>query len=346
MDHAREDVDAAIAEAIGSSRMSPKRVVTFGEASLRLATSDNERLERATTLSLSVSGPELNMAVATASLGVEVSWVSVLPGSPLGRRILRDAKANGVDVQHVPMLESGDGRAGLQFVEPGPEPRPTSVHYDVAGSPVSRLRAGTFDWASILDGASAFYVSGNTLGISAGARSEAMEAVRTARQLGVLVAFDLAYRPDSWSEGQARQAFVRIIHDVDVLFASRGSLRTFFGFEGSYESVLHQAIEKLGVAAVTVNRRRFKGSRRLTLESMAMGKSELLASSDRRDIEVVDSFGASDAYAAGFLDGYLENPLGLSRAVSLGAAAAALKCTMPGEFLCASRDEIEALVPD
>jgi 2-dehydro-3-deoxygluconokinase len=346
MDHAREDVDAAIAEAIGRSRMSPKRVVTFGEASLRLAAPANERLERATMLALSVGGAELNTAVALASLGVDVAWVSVLPGSPLGRRILREARTNSVDVQHVQMLEDGEGRAGLQFVEPGPEPRPTTVHYDLAASPMSRLRAGAFDWGAILEGASAFYVSGSTLGISAGARAEAMEAVRMARQLGVLVAFDLAYRPEAWSEAQARQAFVRIIHDVDVLFASRGGLRTFFGIEGSYESVLRQGIEKLGVAAVTVSRRRFKGSRRLTLESLAMGKSELLASSDRRDIEVVDHFGAADAFAAGFLDGYLDNPLGLSRAVSLGAAAAALKCTMQGELLCASRGEIEALVAD
>ena len=61
----------------------------------------------------------------------------------------------------------------------------------------------------------------------------------------------------------------------------------------------------------------------------------MLAVSDWRDVEVIDRLGGGDAFAAGFLAGYLENPAGLSRAVNLGAAASALKHTMPGDFLTA-----------
>lgn len=344
MNNAPDEVTSAIESAIGDTRTRDLRVVTFGEAAIRLTAPGKGRLERATSLDVSVSGPELNTAVGLASLGISSSWVSALPEASLGRLVLREARANGVDVSGVRVLPDSNARTGLHFVEEGPDPRPSSVHYDVEGSAMARVRSGMFDWEHLLEGASAFHVSGITLGLSAGVRAEAMEAVRMANQLGVLVAFDLNYRPQSWTEGDARQAFVRIIPDVDVLFSSRGGLRTFFGIEGSYESVLRQVIEKLGVAAVTVNRKRAKGSRRLNLESMAMGKSGVLAVSENRDIEVIDRLGGGDAFAAGFLAGYLENPLGLSRAVSLGAAASALKHTIPGEFLCATRDEIEALV--
>ena len=211
---------------------------------------------------------------------------------------------------------------------------------------MAQVRPGTFNWRTVLRDASVLHVSGTTLGLSPGACADALEAVRIASQQGVLVSFELSYRDDLWSEADARQAFVKIIHEVDVLFATRAGLRTFFGIEGSYESVLRQAVEKLGVAAVAVIRRRTKGSRRMTLESMAMGKGGTLAVSDSHDIEIVNRHGAGDAFAAGFLVGYLENPLGLTRAVSLGASASALKLTMPGEFLCATREEVEALVAE
>ena len=171
-----------------------------------------------------------------------------------------------------------------------------------------------------------------------------MEAVKAANAKGVPVAFDLNYRSKLWSEAAAREAFTEIIPKVDILFASRSGLRTFFDIDGSHEEVLREAVHKLGVAAVTLTRKRAKGARRLKIMSMALGASGVLATTDWRDIEVVDRLGGGDAYAAGFLDGYLENPQQLSRAVALGNAASALKHTMPGDFLCATREEIEAVV--
>jgi 2-dehydro-3-deoxygluconokinase len=343
MNDVRDDVAAAIEEAMRNTHSGDLRVVTFGEATIRLTAPNKERLERARSLDISVSGPELNTAAGLVAMGIPSAWVSALPESPTGRLIAREARTHGVDVSHIHWVPSTVARAGLQFVEEGVEPRPSSICYDVEGTPMATVTQGTFDWDELLRGASALHLSGITLGLSAGARAEAMEAVRVANQLGVLVSFDLSYRAESWSESDARQAFMRLIHDVDVLFCSRGVLREFFGIEGSYESVLRHALERLGVAAVTVSRRRSKGSRRMVMESMAMGKSGVLAVSESRDIEVVDRLGGGDAFVAGFLAGYLENPLGLRRAVSLGAAASALKYTMPGEFLSATREEIESL---
>lgn len=345
-DEPQDEVMAAIEQAISGERETAHRAVSFGEAVVHLTAPDHERLERATSLSVSVGGPELNVAAGLVALGVPTRWVSALPDSPSGRIVSRAATAAGVDTSHVKWEPADKARAGLAFVEEAPDPRPSAIRYDTTGTAMAGLRSGAFDWRAILRDASVLHISGATLGISAAAGAEALEAVRIAGQEGTLVSFDLSYRPDQWSESEARQAFIRIIHEVDVLFATRGGLRTFFGIEGSYESVLRQAVEKLGVAAATVSRRRNKGSRRVTLESMAMGKGGTLAVSSSHDIEVADRHGASDAFAAGFLVGYLQNPHGLTRAVSLGAAASALMYTMPGPFLCASRQEVEALIAD
>lgn len=319
-----------------------QRVVTFGEAMIRLTPPGNERLERTTSLNVTVGGAELNTAVALRCLGVEASWVSVLPDNGLGRMIVRAAQANGVDVSGVQWVSEDTGRAGVYFLEEGVDPRPSAVTYDRKRTAISNVQPGTFNWTTLLTGAGVLHISGITLAVSPAARAEAMEAVRVATELGVLVSFDLNYRSKLWSEAEARAAFVEIIPLVDILFASRGGLDTFFGIVGSHEEVLKIAIEKLGVAAVTMTRKRTKGSRRLKLQSFALGPSGVLASSDWRDLEVVDRLGGGDAYAAGFLAGYLENPHGLTHAVALGTAASVLKHTMPGDFLSATKAEIEA----
>ncbi len=339
----QDDIMAAIEATAGRERKT-HRAVTFGEALLRLEVPGQERLERTPSFAVRPAGPELNVAAGLVALGVPAAWVSTLADVPSARIITRAAGAAGVDLSRLRWAPSGHSRVGISYVEHAPSPRPSRVLYDAGGTAMVKLRPGTFDWAAILDGASVLHLSGSTLGLSAGVCAEALEAIQEARRLGVLVGFDLVYREDQWGEAEARQAFMRIVPEVDVLFASRGTLATFFGIEGAYEVVLQQAIEKLGVAAATVSRKRAKGSRRMTLESMAMGKNGTFAVSGKMDVEVADRLGAGDAFVAGFLAGYLENPLGLTRAVSLGAAASALKLTMPGEFLCATRADVEALI--
>jgi 2-dehydro-3-deoxygluconokinase len=321
-----------------------RKVVTFGEAMIRLTPPGNERLERSVSLNLTVGGAELNTAIGLRCLDVPASWISALPDTSLGRMIARQAQANGVEISGIHWVGEDEGRTGVYYLEESVDPRPSAVTYDRKHTAIANVKPGTFEWANHLEGASLIHISGITLALAPGIRAEAMEAVRVANQMGVMVSFDLNYRSKLWSEAEARRAFVDIIPKVDILFASRGGLGTFFGIGGSHEEVLRQAIERLGVAAVTVTRKRAKGSRRLKLQSLAMGKSGVLASSDWRDVEVVDRLGGGDAFAAGFIAGYLENPHGLTRAVALGSATSAMKHTMPGDFLCATREEIEAAV--
>jgi 2-dehydro-3-deoxygluconokinase len=321
-----------------------KPVVTFGEAMIRLTPPGHERLERTISLDVTVGGAELNTAIGLVCLRRGARWVSALPRTPLGRLIEREARANGVDTSGIHWVEEHEGRAGVYFLEEGVDPRPSAVTYDRKDTAIAKVRPGTFDWPALLEGASALHISGITLALSPGARSEAMEAVKAANARDVLVSFDLNYRSKLWSEAEAREAFAEIVPKVDILFASRTGLRTFFDIDGSHEEVLEEAIRKLGVAAVTLTRKRAKGALRLRIMSMALGASGVLASTDWRNIEVVDRLGGGDAYAAGFLDAYLDNPDQLSRAIALGNATSALKHTMPGDFLCATREEIEAVV--
>jgi 2-dehydro-3-deoxygluconokinase len=320
------------------------KVVTFGEAMVRLTPPGNERLERTTSLDLTVGGAELNSAVTLACLDVPATWVSVLPDVPFGRAIARGARASGVDLAHVQWVPESAGKAGVYYLEEGADPRPSAVYYDRAGSAFARMAPGTFDWAGILDGARALHISGITPAVGDGPRAETMAAIRAANAARVPVAFDLNFRSKLWSESDARACFVEIVPLVDILFASRGMLRTFFGIEGDHSDVLDAARTRLGLAVTVLSRKRGKASRSVRLGSLAMGEDGQVVEGPWRDVEVIDRLGGGDAFAGGFIAGYIADPADLARALALGSAAQALKHTMPGDFLAATRAEIEAAV--
>lgn len=320
------------------------RVVSFGEGMIRLTPPHNERLERTISLELSPGGAELNTAVTLACLGIDAIWVSRLPDNGAGRYLARQSRAHGVDLSHVNWVSEDEGRMGLYFLEEATDPRPSSVLYDRQNSAFARLKPGEFDWPAILKGASAFHISGITPAVSEAARAESMTAIHAANTAGVPVFFDLNYRSKLWTEMEARHAFMEIAPLVDVMFASRGGLNTFFGIEGDYAEVMAAARQKLGIAVCVITRKRGKKSRSLKLAGFALGQSGEMHSTDWTDIEVVDRLGGGDAFAGGFISGYIADPADLQRALDLGLAASALKHTMPGDFLAATRAEIEAAI--
>ena len=320
------------------------RVVCFGEAMVRLTPPGNDRLERVVSLGVTAGGAELNTAVALRCLGVPAAWASILPETALGRLIARHARAADVDCSGIRWVPEAEGRTGVYFLEEGVDPRPSAVTYDRAGSAMARLAGGPFDWETILAGASALHVSGITPALGSECRAEAERAMRAAREAGLAVAFDLNYRSKLWTEDEARDCFRTLAPLATVLFASRGGLRTFFGIEGGREDVLREARFQIGCDAIVMTRKKNRGSRGIALSSQAIGPGDTIASSPWRETEIVDRLGGGDAFAAGFLAGYLEDPADLARACALGTAAAALKHTMPGDFLAATRAEIEAVL--
>jgi len=319
-----------------------RRVVSFGEGMIRLTPPRNERLERTMSLDLSAGGAELNSAVTLACLGIEAEWVSRLPDNGAARFLTRQSRAHGVDVSHVRWVSEDEGRMGLYFLEEATDPRPSSVLYDRQNSAFARLKPGEFNWPAILQGASAFHVSGITPAVSETARAETMAAVQAANHAGVPVFFDLNYRSKLWTEIEAKHCFMEIVPLVDVLFASRGGLRTFFDIEGDEDTIMAAARQKLGIHVCVITRKRGKRSRSLRLAAIALGPSGHLHKTDWTEIEVVDRLGGGDAFAGGFIAGYVTDPDDLQRAIELGLAASALKHTMPGDFLAATRTEIEA----
>lgn len=313
-------------------------VVALGEVMIRLTPPGAARLEQTRTLDLDVGGAELNTLVGLSRLGVSAAWLSKLPEGPLGRLIAARARAEGVDTG--PVIWADEGRAGLYFVEQGAAPRAGQVIYDRRDSAMSRLRADEIDPARFA-GARVFHVSGITPALSRGCLEATLAAVEGARAAGCAISFDPNYRARLWSIEEARAAYARIIPRVDILFATREALGTFFDIaEPDDEAAAHAALARLDLRAVALTTRDQAHAFRGTIGALAAAGGHTYRAQEY-ELEIIDRLGGGDAFAAGFLYGFLHDDL--ERGVAWGQAMAALQHTIPGDFPLFTRAEVEAL---
>jgi 2-dehydro-3-deoxygluconokinase len=318
----------------------PIDLVTFGEAMIRLVPSGFARLEQATSLEVSVGGSELNAAVTAQRLGLATAYVTRLPQNPLGRMVANKAREHGVDVSHA--VWSRDDRIGLYFVEFGAAPRPNSVLYDRRGSAIAQIQPGEVDWPSVLQGTRWFHTSGITPALSASAAAATAEAVREAKKAGAQVSIDLNYRALLWSQEDARRTMSALMKDTDVLITTEEDTERVFGITGKdYEEVARKLFDHFGFAAVAITLRETPSVWRNNWTAIVLAEGRLIRG-PAYDLELVDRVGAGDAFAGGFLFGYLTG--GPQKAVEYGVAVSALKQTNPTDFSWVTADEVARLL--
>jgi 2-dehydro-3-deoxygluconokinase len=315
-------------------------LVSLGEVMLRLSPPRYERLRRTLSLDVRVSGSQLNVAANLARLGKRSAFVSKLPANELGL-LARDACLSyGVDVSHL-KLEPG-ARMGVNYVEFSATPRGSIAVYDRAGSAASAIQPGDFDWSVILSGARLAYTDGIFPGLSASCRETAREFIRSAREQGCRVCFDVNYREHLWTPAAARTAWEALLPDIDIVATNRSVSEEVFGYKGSDEDLMHRYQDEFGCTVVCLTHREIAGVLRGAWSSQAIEAGQLVQGS-RFDFDVIDRFGTGDAWFAGVLFGILEGET-LERSLNFGNALCALAHTIEGDIAHVSPEEVWALV--
>jgi 2-dehydro-3-deoxygluconokinase len=268
--------------------------------------------------------------VALARLGKRAGWVSKLPDHPLARLIVGEIRRHGVDTSRV--VWTPEGRVGTYYFERGVPPRPPRVWYDRKGSAVTTLEDTEVDW-TYLTSAQVVLVTGITPALSPRLRDLTKRVAQEVGAAGKRFALDVNYRAKLWSPQEAAGCLAEILPSASILFCGRGDAERVFGLTGEPEAVARAFREKFGVPTVV----------------LTLGAEGALALADRvyrqrriPPLEMVDPLGAGDAFAAGFLCGYLED--GVQRGLDMGGAMGALACTIVGDFAFVTRAEVEELL--
>jgi len=247
-------------------------------------------------------GSAANTMVGIASFGGDAAFVGRVDGDQLGTVFAHDIRASGVRFETLPgagglptgrclIVVTPDAERTLNtFLGAAAEIGPSDVSADlVAAGQVTYLEGYLFDQPQ--------------------AKEAFRHAARLAHDAGRRVALTLS---DGFCVERHREDFRALVeHEVDILFANETEICALYEV-GDFDTALQQVTRSCEVAALT---RSAKGS-----VVVSDGEVHVV---DAHPVPgaVVDTTGAGDLYAAGFLFGFT-HAYDLQRCGRLGALAA------------------------
>ena len=195
-----------------------KKVVTFGEIMLCLATPGYLRFSQSNELSATFGGGEANVAVSLANYGIPVDFVTRLPQNDIGRVCMMDLRKHGVGTNNIVW---GGERLGIYFLETGAVSRGSKVAYDRAHSAVSEIHKGMIDWQKVFENAQWFHWTGITPAISQNATDLCLEGIKDINELVVNVLCVLNYRKSLWKYGDtAGEVMPELVAGTDIVLGN------------------------------------------------------------------------------------------------------------------------------
>jgi sugar/nucleoside kinase (ribokinase family) len=231
-------------------------------------------------------GSAANTVAGIAGLGGRAAFIGTVADDQLGQVFSHDIRAVGVAFDSKPLsggaptarcliLVTPDAQRTMQTflgaaIEIGPEDVDEAL---VASSKVLYLEGYLWDQPRAIEALT--------------------KAAKAAKAAGREVAFTTS---DAFCVGRHRAAFLQLIEDhVDILFANEAEIMSLYETH-TFEEALAQVRGKVDIAALT---RSEKGS-------VIINKSAVHMIEAVPGVEVVDTTGAGDAYAAGFLYAYTQ----------------------------------------
>jgi sugar/nucleoside kinase (ribokinase family) len=254
-------------------------------------------------------GSVANSLAGIASLGGRTAFIGKVAGDQLGSIFIHDLHSVGVHFSTTP-LENGPATAScLVFVTS--DAQRTMATYIGACSQVSEADIDE----QIIAHSQVVYIEGY-LWDTENAKSAIRRAIDLAHEAGRKIAFTLS---DTFCVDRHRAAFLELIeNDIDILFANEAELKSLYETD-DFDDALAKLKGACDIAAVT---RSEKGSVVLNKDGMEIAPAFPVAM-------VVDTTGAGDLYAAGFLYGYTRRK-SLKECAMLGNRCAAEIITQLG----------------
>ena len=342
-------------------------LVALGEIMLRLDPGEG-RVRTAREFTVWEGGGEYNVARGLRRcFGLRTAVCTAFADNDVGRLIEDFILQGGVATDYVRWVPyDGVGRTvrnGLNFTERGFGVRGAVGIPDRGHSAASQLKPGDFDWDHIFGqpGARWLHTGGIFAALSDSTPRLVIEAVQAAHKHGVIVSYDLNYRPSLWKSigGQQRAQEVNreIAKHVDVMIGNEEDFTACLGFkvEGAdehlsridvtaFQQMIGQAVKaypNFKVVATTL--RAVKSATRNDWGAICWADGRFYEAPNRPDLEILDRVGGGDSFASGLVYGLMKfgDP---QKAVDYGAAHGALAMTTPGDTSMASLKEVEALV--
>jgi len=248
-------------------------------------------------------GSAANTAAGIASLGLKAGFIGQLANDQLGAIFGHDIRSLGVEFDTAPRDDVGATARCLILVTPDAQ-RTMNTFLGAA----QRLGPEAVDPAHVAE-AQILYLEGY-LWDPDEPRQAMYKAMDAARASGTKVAFTLS---DSFVVERHRADLMRLLDEgrIDILFANEAEITQLAG-AADFDSAVARVASKVPTLVAT------RGEQ----GAVAVRSGERVEVPAETIERLVDTTGAGDLFAAGFLAGEARG-LGLERSLKLGAIAAA-----------------------
>ncbi|MER6005729.1 sugar kinase [Nonomuraea sp. NPDC051941] len=293
--------------------MRPADVLAIGETMVMVTPTAGGRLDADSAFILRPGGAESNVAALLARLGHATAWASAVGRDPLGDLVLDALRGHGVDVD---LVRRDDERPTAVYFK-DPTASGTRVYYYRRGSAASAMTvAEVAGWAARPSRIT--HISGITAAIS----PQCLELTRHIvfdRPLGpATVSFDVNHRPSLWKDGDAPAVLLELAQRADIVFVGRDEAAALWGTSDA------ESVRRL------IDRPPYLIVKDAAIEAVAF-TPEGVHRAPSTPVEVLDAVGAGDAFAAGWLSGFLDGRDELTR-LRLGHYAASRVLTSPADM--------------
>lgn len=263
-----------------------------------------------------IGGAESNVAIALARLGHQTGWISQLGNDEFGLYIRNYIRGEGVDTSRVSFTSDFPTAVFFKESNPGQDPK---VFYYRKDSAASKLQPGNLD-SDYIAKAKFIHLTGITPALSETCKKTIFKMIELAKSNGQTIVFDPNIRLKLWPEEEARDVLNEIAGRCDIVLPGmeEGKLLTS---EKTPEKMADFYLEK-GVKAVII---------KLGADgAYYAAENESAYVSGYKVDQVIDTVGAGDGFAAGFLSGLIRG-WGYRQAVQFGNRIGAYALSVPGD---------------
>jgi len=280
-----------------------------------------------------VGGCPTNIAVGTRRLGLRSALLTAVGPDPVGDFVLHFLAREGVNIDFIPRKTGHRTSAVVLGIEP-PDKFPLVYYRDNCAD--IELTIDDVLAAPIAD-SSVLLVSGTGFSKEP-SRSATIFAVEQALSCGTKVVLDLDFRPDQWHDARAFGVTVRsILSLVDVVLGTADEVKAAALKEEASVTVEHSQISGAHVGGDLVGALQTilsSGPEAVIVKRGGDGTDVYLKGGERIQaatfpVQVYNVLGAGDAFASGFIYGYLKG-WDWRRSARMGNACGAIVVTRHG----------------
>lgn len=280
-------------------------------------------LEDQTTFNRFAGGAPANFAVGIRSLGLSSGMITKVGNDFFGRFLIEKLKEVRVDITQIKLTD--EYRTALAFVGLDKNMSPNFSFYR---SPCADIMLNEQEIDENYIKSAKLLMCGTVSMADEPARSAIFKAIEYAKKHGLQIACDPNLRDDLWHFKDPREHIFRVLKDTDIFLPSISEAEFITGEKGKRA---FEAILELGPSIIGITRGA-EGATILTKDGTFSAPSY--------KVDVVDTTGAGDAFAAGLVTGVLTN-MPPEKIVYFANAVSALKITRKGAMNVPERKEVE-----